>query len=85
MGDISPKQIRSFFYAIEVNLILWIAVLILVWRSDAGLLTKQVTTFGFIIAAVIQHLAYYNLYKETKGERSTGSSQDTGSGPEDKT
>jgi len=68
MSDISPKQIRGFFYAIEVNLLLWIAVVILVWRSDAGLLAKQVTTLGFIIAAVIQHLAYYDLYKKTKGD-----------------
>lgn len=68
MAHISPKQIRSFFYAIEVNLLLWIAVLILVWRSDAGPVTKQVTTLGFIIAAVIQHLAYYNLYKKTKDD-----------------
>ena len=68
MADISPKQIRSFFYAIEVNLLLWIAVLILVLRSDASLLTKQVTIFGFIIAAIIQHLAYYNLYKKTRGD-----------------
>jgi hypothetical protein len=68
MADITPKQIRSFFYAIEVNLIFWIVVLVLVWRSDADLLTKQVTTLGFIIAAILQHVAYYSLYKKTKAE-----------------
>ena len=34
MADISPKHIRSFFYAIEVNLLLWIAVLIMVWSMN---------------------------------------------------
>jgi hypothetical protein len=68
MADSTPKQIRSFFYAIEVNLLFWIAVLIMVWRSDADLLTKQLTTLGFIIAALIQHVAYYGLYKKTKAE-----------------
>lgn len=68
MADITPKQIRSFFYAIEINLIFWIAVLVLVWRSGADSLTKQITTLGFIVAAILQHVAYYNLYKKTKGD-----------------
>lgn len=68
MADISPKQIRSFFYAIEVNLLFWIAVVILVWRSGADSLTKMLTILGFIVAASIQHVAYYNLYKQTKGD-----------------
>ena len=68
MADITPKEIRSFFYAIEVNLLFWIAALIMVWRSEADSLTKQVTLLGFIIAAIIQHVAYYSLYKRTKIE-----------------
>jgi hypothetical protein len=68
MADITPKQIRSFFYAIEINLLSWVAVLIMVWRSSADSLTKQVTTLGFIVAAILQHVAYYNLYKKTKGD-----------------
>jgi formate/nitrite transporter FocA (FNT family) len=68
MADISPKQIRSFFYAIEVNLLFWIAVVILVWRSGADSLTKMLTIVGFFVAAGIQHVAYYNLYKQTKGD-----------------
>jgi hypothetical protein len=68
MADITPKQIRSFFYAIEINLIFWIAVVVLVWRSGADSLTKQITVLGFIIAAILQHVAYYNLYKKTKGD-----------------
>ena len=66
MADIPAKRIRSFFYAIEVNLLIWLAVVILVWRSDAGFLTKQLTTVGFIVAALVQHLAYYGLYKKSK-------------------
>jgi hypothetical protein len=68
MANITPKGIRSFFYAIEINLLFWIAVLIMVWRSAADLRTQMITTFGFIAAAVIQHWAYYNLYKKTKGD-----------------
>lgn len=68
MADIARKQLRSFFYAIEINLLFWIAVLILVWRSPADLTTQMVTTFGFIAAAVLQHWAYYHMYKKTKGD-----------------
>ena len=66
MANIAPKQLRSFFYAIEINLLIWIAVLILVWRSPADLTTQMATTFGFIAGAILQHWAYYDLYKKSK-------------------
>jgi hypothetical protein len=67
MPDFTPKQIRSLFYAIEINLIFWVAVVVLVWRSCPDSWTRLVTTVGFIIAAILQHVAYYDLYKKTTG------------------
>ena len=66
MEQITSRQIRGVFYAIEVNLLLWIAVVVSVWRSSAGPFTRQVATAGFVVSAILQHWAYYRLYKKAR-------------------
>jgi hypothetical protein len=52
----SSSSLKRLFYTIEVNLLLWIA---------AAFVTKGafVVILGFVLAAVLQHWAYYDLYK----------------------
>jgi len=66
MNDLNPRQLKGLFYTIEVNLVLWIAVAWTVWESSAQRSAKLATVGGFIIAALLQHWAYYNLYKRAK-------------------
>jgi hypothetical protein len=59
------KHLRLLFFSIEVNLVLWITVAGAVWHSSAEtiIIMKYATTVGFVVAALLQHWAYYNLYK----------------------
>lgn len=59
---------KAMFFAIEINLILWMAVL-------GGALTSNpespetrwiLPTIGAGLAAILQHWAYYRLYRTVK-------------------
>jgi hypothetical protein len=66
MNELSKTQLKCLFYAIEINLLIWLAVTGAVVMSSADPIVKQMTGAGAIIAAVIQHWAYYNIYKKLK-------------------
>lgn len=56
------NTLRRMFLVIEVNLLLWIAVVGTLWASDAEH-AKTVALVGLGIATVFQHWAYYALRK----------------------
>lgn len=66
MNGLNPRQLKGLFFTIEVNLVLWIAVAWAVWESSAERPTKLAAAAGCIIAALLQHWAYYSLYKRAK-------------------
>lgn len=59
------KKLKFIFFAIEVNLILWLGALFAV-QPDVDLDAKTMVLIGCITAAILQHIAYYSLYKELK-------------------
>ena len=70
------KTLRRMFLAIEVNLILWLAMLSYTshdsseasdsWFKGTAMVPFSVIILGFLFAAVIQHWAYYAVYKKAK-------------------
>jgi len=67
MKNLTAKQLKGLFATIEINLLIWLAVCGAIWRSpSADDHIKFVAVGGMIIAAVMQHWAYYNLYRRTK-------------------
>ena len=66
MSDLPPKQLKGLFFAIEVNLVLWIIVAGTVYQSSAELFAKVATVAGFLLATILQHWAYYHLYRRAK-------------------
>ena len=57
---------RNLFAVIEVNLLLWLAVCGVVWSSPIEAHIKYFAAAGMIISALLQHWAYYNIYRKTK-------------------
>jgi hypothetical protein len=66
MNGLTSKQMRGLFYAIEINLILWLVVAGRIWASDIDATTKHMTEVAFLASAVLQHWAYYSLFKKAK-------------------
>jgi hypothetical protein len=58
-GDALPasKVMRRLYAVIEINLLLWMVVILMVYRGDAN--AGLWAAGGFIFAAVAQHWAYY--------------------------
>lgn len=66
-----PSRNRRMFFAIEFNLLLWM----MAWgnanvnrMNEAGFWGESkidvgILTIGFVIAAIVQHWAYYSIYK----------------------
>ena len=59
----SDVKRRLFFYAIQVNLLLWMIAIAVVLNGANAQLTRSVVVAGFVFAALFQHQAYYRLYK----------------------
>lgn len=60
------------FLAIEINLILWLMVVgQLVGSPSVAGQVKTAAMIGFVVAAVVQHWAYYNIRKKPKQAHST--------------
>ena len=55
------------FFSIELNLILWLAVvgILLADPPDVGA-AKTTTIIGCVLAAVVQHWAFYNIRKKPR-------------------
>jgi hypothetical protein len=68
--NLNQGQMRRLFFAIEINLILWLVI----WggtRSlpEAGEYTKYAFFIGILLAAVLQHWGYYYLYKPIRKQK----------------
>lgn len=59
-------KIKRVFWAIEVNLILWVMVVGITFGGQLDEIRKYVVGAGFIFAALFQHWAYYGLYRAAK-------------------
>lgn len=57
------SHFKRLFYAIEINTLLWIALVVL---GDLPEKTQWWAVAGFIIAALLQRWAYYDLYKQNQ-------------------
>ena len=63
--ELTRRQLRGLFIAIEVNLFIWLAVCGALWApADADVPVAHYATGGMIFAASIQHWAYYNLHRK---------------------
>lgn len=58
-----PRRPRMLFYMIEINLLLWLATIggTLQTGSPSGLVGLAI--FSGVLAGILQHLAYYRLYR----------------------
>jgi hypothetical protein len=63
MEPLTRRQLKLLFFSIEVNLALWLGVVGAAWFFPAEDIMKYTATTGCIVAALLQHWAYYNLYK----------------------
>ncbi|MBU0638820.1 MAG: hypothetical protein KKB50_08145 [Planctomycetes bacterium] len=61
------RTLRIMFLVVELNLVFWLVI----WAMTHGSLAsmKSVNTIAFVglaFAAIVQHWAYYAVYKEAK-------------------
>ena len=61
----TSRAMRGLFLVVEINFLMWIGVAFGVWKSNADDLIKYMAIAGAIFSALLQHWAYYNLYKAT--------------------
>jgi hypothetical protein len=57
-------SLKRLYWVIEINCLLWVGVLVWVIRSEAAVFIKRATFGIFILSALLQHWAYYNIYKK---------------------
>ena len=53
---------KALFFAIEINLLLWLAAVGMSLHGDGSIWILLLIGAGF--AAIVQHWAYYALYKQ---------------------
>jgi len=76
MNNLTKKQLRGLFTTIEINLLLWLVVCGAIWESTAiENHTKHIAAAAFVLAAILQHWAYYNLYRRAKGSDKKGNAE----------
>jgi hypothetical protein len=68
-GDALPasKVMRRLHGVIEINLLLWMAVTLMVYRGDAD--ARLWAAGGFVFSALAQHWAYYAVKNAGRMER----------------
>ncbi len=70
MNSIEPKKLKRLFTTIEVNALLWLGVCGAIWSSrSVEPNIKYLAAAGMILAALLQHWAYYNIYRTTKSNQ----------------
>jgi hypothetical protein len=74
----TTRAMRRLFYVIEINLLMWVGVAWGVWRSSAEDHIKWMAVGGAVVAAVLQHWAYYDLFKKAKEQRQPPNPQGEG-------
>ncbi len=61
---------KLMFFATEINLILWLYVFGQIWFKNAIIGSIKIeSAIGLLVASLIQHWAYYNLYKKNKAKK----------------
>ena len=69
MSDRQRKHMRALFWAIEINAILWMAALGSVIAPNGPAQPAWVMpAIGLGFAAIVQHWAYYRMYRPARGE-----------------
>ena len=63
------KKLKGLFWTIEINLVIWLIVLGRIIETNIDSITRGFVIAGFSLAAILQHLAYYNIYKAQKKEQ----------------
>ncbi len=58
------SSLRKLYWAIEINCLLWGGALVWVILSEPGIFVKRAVFAGFAVSALLQHRAYYNIYKK---------------------
>ena len=67
MNELTPGKIKKLFLTIEINLVICLVLCGMIWTSPSvAPQIKHYATIGMIIAALLQHWAYYDLYKKAK-------------------
>ena len=56
-------KLKFLYWSIEINLIMWILMLGILFTSQEMELVKPVAIIGFVLSMLLQHWAYYRLYK----------------------
>ncbi|HRT30755.1 MAG TPA: hypothetical protein P5527_13255 [Kiritimatiellia bacterium] len=70
MKELTTKQLKRLFVLIEINVLMWLSVCGAIWSSPSvESHVKYFATVGTIIAALLHHWAYHNIYKRAKGEK----------------
>lgn len=67
MTELTTKQLKGLFTTIEINVLIWLSVCGAIWSSPSvEPHVKHFATAGMVIAALLQHWAYYNIYRRAK-------------------
>ncbi|MEI6421619.1 MAG: hypothetical protein WCP55_05325 [Lentisphaerota bacterium] len=70
MSELTPNKMKRLFMAIELNLVIWLFLCCALWSSTT--VSPQIqywAPFGMLVAALLQHWAYYDLYKTAKEQQ----------------
>ena len=66
-NGLMKRTMRLMFFAVEGNLLLWLAMLgMLLEAADQDQSVKTMVVVGTAFAAIVQHWAYYAVYKKAK-------------------
>ena len=61
------RTLWYMFLAIEINLVIWLAVLGMLFAAEpVETPIKTTVVAGVVFAAIVQHWAYYSVYKRAR-------------------
>ena len=63
---LTPRQLRGLFVVIEINVLLWLCVCGAIWQSGVEPKIRHLAVAGMVYAVLLQHWAYYKLFKKAK-------------------
>lgn len=69
MNGLTSRQLKGLFAAIEINVLIWLLVCVMLWLSPGvERKVRHLATGGMIVASLLQHWAYYNLYRRARDQ-----------------
>jgi hypothetical protein len=70
MKELTTKQLKRLFLLIEINVLMWLPMCGVIWSSPSvESHVKYFAAVGTLIAALLHHRAYHDIYKRAKGEK----------------